>query len=163
MKLCLKNSAFLIFSLFAALAYAAPQVELSIYVEKEVLSTNDKGEKVKNRVTADEAVQGDVLFYTIVYKNSGDEAATDVQLDNPIADGASYVVHSAWGKDATIQFTINGKEYQIAEQLKKTIKTADGKIVQQLATAEDYTAIRWLVKEIKPGAEGTVGFNTTVN
>lgn len=122
MKLYLKNSIFVILSLLAAAVYAAPQIELNITVEKDLTTTNDKGEKVTQRVVADEAVQGDTLFYTIHYKNTGDEAATDVQLDNPVAEGTSYVAKSAWGNNSTIQFTVNGKDYQSAEKLKKTIK-----------------------------------------
>lgn len=163
MKLYLKNSIFLLVSVLAVAVYAAPQVELQISVEKERITVNDKGEKVTQRVIADEAVQGDTLFYTIHYKNVGDEPATNVQLDNPIADGTSYQADSAWGNNAIIQFTVNGKEYQTAAKLKKATETADGKIVQTSATADDYTAIRWSVKEIKPGAEGKVGFNTSVN
>lgn len=163
MKLYLKNSIFLLLSLFAVAVYAAPQVELQVSVEKDRITVNDKGEKISQRVPADEVVQGDTLFYTIHYKNVGDESATNVQLDNPIADGTSYQADSAWGKNAIIQFTVNGKDYQAAAKLKKATKTADGKTVEASATADDYTAIRWLVKEIKPGAEGKVGFNTSVN
>jgi uncharacterized repeat protein (TIGR01451 family) len=154
---------FLILSFLASAAYAAPQVELNITVEKDVTSTNDKGEEVTQRVLAEEAIQGDTLFYSIHYKNIGDEAATNVQLDNPIAEGNRYIANSAWGDNSIITFTINGKEYQPASQLNKNIKTDNGKAEQQLAVAEDYTAIRWQVKEIKPGATGKVGFNTSVD
>lgn len=163
MRLYLKQGLFLLLSFLAAVVYAGPQVELSITVEKEVISINEQGEKVTERAQADEAIQGETLYYTIHYKNSGDETATNVQLDNPVAEGTSYVADSAWGDKANILFTLNGKEYQTAAMLKKITNTADGKTLEAVAAPEDYSAIRWLVKAIDPGAEGRVGFTASVN
>lgn len=152
MILNIKRSVFLAVSLFAIAVQAAPQVELNILIEKELSGLNEKGENVIQRVEVTEVAQGETLFYTIQYKNSGDEAATDVQLNNPIAEGSTYVANSAWGNNSTIQFTINGSEYLTAEEMNNTA-----------STAADYTAIRWLVSEIKPGTEGQVGFSTKID
>jgi len=100
MILNIKRSVFLAVSLFAIAVQAAPQVELNILIEKELSGLNEKGENVIQCVEVTEVAQGETLFYTIQYKNSGDEAATDVQLNNPIAEGSTYVANSAWGNNS---------------------------------------------------------------
>lgn len=164
MKAMLKQGLFLLLCSLAMVASAAPQVELNITVEKDITETNEKGEAVTRRVAAEDAIQGDELFYTITYKNTGDEAATNVQLDNPVAEGTTYKADSAWGDGADILFSIDGgKSFKKASNITYQVTGSDGKPELRKAEPETYNAIRWLVKEIKPGSEGKAGFNVKVD
>lgn len=150
------------FSLFAATAFAAPQVSLDIIAEKDVVEVNDKGEQITRRMEASDTVPGDVLFYTIRYSNSGDESARSVQLDNPVPAGTTYIDGSAWGDNADTSFSIDsGKTFKKPANLTYQI-TRDGKQENRQAIPEQYNAIRWVINEIPAGAEGSTGFSVIV-
>lgn len=166
----------------AVSSFAAPQIELNIVVEKdlvvEVQPQNKKEEKAfaklkkagkplpteTKRVVADEAFPGEVLLYTINYSNTGDESAQAVQLDNPIAEGTSYVAKSVWGENAEIRFSIDGgKSFFLPAKLTYETKGMSGEVEQRIAEPEKYNAIRWILKEIPASFKGQVGFSVKVN
>lgn len=149
--------------LFSASAFAAPEISLTILAEKEITETTASGETVTRRVPATETVPGDVLMYTITYRNGGDEAARNVQLDNPIPDNTRYLDNSAWGDGSDILFSITGdSSFKKPGSLTYQVKTADGNTVEQRASPEQYDAIRWIVTEVPAGSEGRAGFSVTV-
>ncbi len=142
---------------FTSNAAAAPQVEVSITAEKEV-TVKENGKKVTKRVKAEEILPGDVVFYTLSFTNNGDEAATEVALVDPIPENTAYIAGSAFGEGADIAFSIDqGRSYQKPTLLTYTV---NGK--KQIASAEEYTHIRWLVKSIAPAKSGMVGFQVVV-
>ena len=144
-------------------AFAAPQVSLEVTAEKDVIETNEQGEQVTRRVTAADTVPGDVLFYTIRYRNSGDEAARSVQVNNPIPDGTEYQANSAWGDGAEILFSIDGgTSFKKPSNLTYQTIGRDGAQENRQAAPEQYNAIRWTIEEIVPGADGSAGFSVIV-
>ena len=148
----------------AGTALAAPQVELSVTVEKEVAEVNAKGETITRRIEAVDASQGEQLFYTIRFRNAGTEVATNVQLDNPIADGTTYKADTAWGAGADILFSIDrGKSFKKAAEMTYQVTERDGRIEQRRVEPEKYSAIRWVIERIQPGAGGEAGFTVQVN
>lgn len=147
MKYQIKTIVFILLTTFVAAVSAAPKVELTMTAEKEQVV-----EGVTKRVSVSEVMQGEVIFYTLHYKNTGDEAATDVRLDNPIANGTTYLAGSAWGDNAVIKYTVNGSDYLTAEEMSKTSNNE-----------ENITALRWELSEVNPGTEGQVGFKATVD
>lgn len=148
----------MLFAAWSALALAAPQVSLTVTAEKEVEVTGADGKTVRQRVAADTAEPGDLLFYTIEYRNSGDEPARNVKLDNPVPDGAAYIADSAFADNAEILFSVDGEVFKKPGSLTYEIKAADGKTESRKADAEQYRAIRWVVSEIAAGAGGKAGF-----
>jgi len=153
-----------IFSLlFSHLVFAAPQVELEVIAEKDIVEVDKKGKKKTRRVVAAETVPGDILFYTLRYKNSGDESARNVQLDNPVPTGTAYQPNSAWGEKSDILFSIDeGKTFKKATSLTYEVKGADGKAVKRQVEPEQYQAIRWIIEEIPASSSGTAGFSVLV-
>jgi uncharacterized repeat protein (TIGR01451 family) len=146
----------------AATTWAAPQISLEVQAEKEVTVVNDDGESEVQRRTADNASPGDELFYTIRYRNSGDESATNVKIDNPIPEGAAYVADSAWGQDSEIFFSIDGGQtFKKPGSLTYSVDT-DGEKSSKQAEPERYTHIRWVVSEIPAGSAGEAGFQARV-
>lgn len=139
-------------------AFAKPLVSVSITAEKEVTVVKN-GQKSTKKVAATKIEPGDVIFYTLNFINSGDEAATSVVLDDPIPLGTVYLPGSAFGAGAEITFSIdNGKTFKKASLLSYEVKLPNGKTEKRAASPEEYTNIRWVIDKIDAGAKGTVGF-----
>ena len=147
--------------LLPSLALAAPDVEVAITAEKIVVVEED-GKQVEKRVSATDVLPGDVIVYTLQYENKGDETAQNVVLNDPIPQGTSYVVDSAFSPAAEVSFSIDGKSFKNPSLLTYMVKK-NGKTEQRKASPEQYTHIRWLVKKVPVGKSGVVGFRVKVN
>lgn len=149
----------LISSMFFSInAFAAPELSLTVKAERDAKVTDENGKVTTKRISAESASPGETIFYTITYSNTGDETATNVKVDNPVPEGASYLDGSAWGDNSELLFSIDsGKTYKKASALTYNI---EGKT--RTATPEQYNAVRWVVKEIKAGSDGSVGFSAVV-
>jgi uncharacterized repeat protein (TIGR01451 family) len=151
-----------LFLTLPALAPAASQVSVAITAEKEV-TTVVNGQKVTKKVPASDVESRNVIFYTLSYLNSGDEAATNVNLDDPIPQGTTYVSGSAYGDSAELLFSIDGgKSFRKPSLLSYEISLPNGKMEKHFATPEEYTHIRWVIKSIPAGSKGKVGFQVRV-
>jgi uncharacterized repeat protein (TIGR01451 family) len=138
--------------------FAKPLVSVNMKAEKDVTVTV-KGEKTTKRVAATNINPGDVIFYTLNYVNSGDEAATNAVLDDPIPKGTVYLPGSAFGKDADISFSIDsGNTFKKPSLLTYEVKLPNGKTEKKSASPEEYTNIRWTVSVIPANGSGQVGF-----
>ncbi|MDF3029948.1 MAG: hypothetical protein K0R03_506 [Moraxellaceae bacterium] len=153
-------AAILMLPLLSGLASAKEKLELNITAEKEVTVT-EGSKKVVKRVPADRFAPGEVIIYTLNYKNVGDAKATGVTLDNPLPAGTRYVAESATGVNSQISFTVDGKAYAKAAEL-SIERTVAGKKEKTRATPADYTGIRWVIAEVKPGQAGQVAFRAQV-
>jgi uncharacterized repeat protein (TIGR01451 family) len=151
-------------TLLAGIAWAQPQVTLSLTAEKEVTVEED-GRQVTRLVPVTEAAPGEVLIYTVTYANSGTEAAGNVALDNPIPTNATYMPGSATaGEGQELTFSIDGgSSYQRPNLLTYTVTLPDGRIEQRVASPEMYTHIRWSLATIPPSGRGNVSFQVTVD
>jgi uncharacterized repeat protein (TIGR01451 family) len=139
-------------------ASAKPLVSVSMKAEKDVVVAT-KGEKTTKRVAAANINPGDVIFYTLNFVNSGDEAATNAVIDDPIPKGTVYLPGSAFGKDTEITYSIDGgKTFKKPSLLTYEVKLANGKTEKRSASPEEYTHIRWTVSIIPARGSGSVGF-----
>jgi len=144
-----------------AYAIAAPDVKIGITAEKVVM-VEEGGKQIEKLVAATDAAPGDILVYTLSYENKGDETATKVALVDPIPDTTTYIVGSVFGPAATVAFSIDeGKTFKSPSLLVYSVKVGD-KMVSRKASPEQYTHIRWTVKEIPAGKSGVAGFRVRV-
>ncbi|MBQ0753602.1 MAG: DUF11 domain-containing protein [Gammaproteobacteria bacterium] len=144
--------------LLSGMASAAPELSMEIKAEREVTLTDDNGNTRTEKVTADTAAPGDTVLYTLTYTNSGDETATNIKIDNPIPEGNQYLPNSAWGDGSDLYFSIDaGKSFKKASALTYQI---DG--TTRTAAPENYNAVRWVIKSIPAGTNGSVGFSAVV-
>lgn len=142
-------------------AMAKPEIQLEMRVEKEVVVL-ESGKEITRRVEVKTIESGNEIIYTIRYRNSGDETATNVVLNNPVPKDTVYVPGSATGSGTEITFSIDGGEsYKKPSLLTYEVDTAEGKVGRK-ATPERYTHIRWVVEAIPAQAEGEVGFRVRV-
>ncbi len=131
-------------------------VTLKVMVEQEIIVTNEKGKKEKQRVAATKVVPGDEVIYTIHYLNSGNKPAEAVFITIPIAKETTYVNGSARGAGTRITFSTDGGKH-FAEPDNLIIKLQDGR--RRPAMAADYTHIRWEFAEPVPAsASGAVSY-----
>jgi len=162
MKKQVSMIAVLVLLLLPMAAMAKPLVSVSITAEKEV-ATVKNGQKTTRKVAATRIDPGDVIFYTLNYINSGNEAATGVVLDDPIPLGTVYLPGSAFGDGAEITFSIDsGKSFKKPSLLTYEVRLSSGKTDKRTASPEEYTHIRWVIDRIDAGAKGTVGFQVRI-
>ena len=143
--------------LLSAEVFAKSLVSISITAEKEATVN-----KVIKKIAAKTINPGDVIFYTLSYINSGDDAATNAVLDDPIPAGTVYILGSAYGEGADIVFSIDGKNFNKPSLLTYEIKNRDGSLEKRTASPEEYTHIRWVIPKIAAGAKGSVGFQVRI-
>ncbi|MDF1581031.1 MAG: hypothetical protein P1P74_09680 [Desulfuromonadales bacterium] len=145
----------------ATLAWAAPQVELSMSTEKNVTITKN-GEQVVKRIPTVEAMPGETLIFTITYKNTGDEPATNVIVNNPLPTGTIYLPGSATEIN-DLSFSIDhGETFKKPSMLTYEVSTPDGSKEKRTATPEQYTHIRWQFPTILAGEQGSVSYKLRV-
>jgi uncharacterized repeat protein (TIGR01451 family) len=104
-----------------------------------------------------------VIFYTLSYVNSGEDAATNAVLDDPIPKGTVYIDGTASGKDADITFSIDdGKTFKKPSLLTYEIKLPNGEMEKKMVSFEKYTHIRWTIGMVPAHGSGQVGFQVRV-
>lgn len=149
--------------LIATIALAAAQISIETIIEKQETVLVDGKEQV-HYVPAETTVPGDTLRFTLIYKNSGDEAAADVVLDNPIPKGTVYLANTATGADrGDLVFSIDGgATYKKPTLLSYSVTLPNGSTESRVAPPEQYTHVRWRISSIPPGGTGQVAFKALV-
>ncbi|MDJ0700763.1 MAG: hypothetical protein QNJ07_12975 [Woeseiaceae bacterium] len=139
----------------SAAAVADGSLDVRTTVHKEEVTVDETGETVRKMVPAELVVPGESVYYTITFRNVGEENADNVVITNPIAENLTYVDGSAFGPGTDIQFSADGgATFAAASDL--TV-AENGR--QRPATAEDYTHVRWVMQNnLEPGAQGTARF-----
>lgn len=151
----------LVVALVAAPAFAGPKVTMDMKAEKEIVVV-EKGKQVKKRVEAKGLLPGEVVIYTIGYRNEGDEVATNGKFDNKVPEGTVYVADSLKGNaDATFSID-NGKTYDKPANLKYEIVNAKGEKEMVVAPPEKYTDIRWNLPQIPAGGSGQIVYEVRI-
>jgi uncharacterized repeat protein (TIGR01451 family) len=145
--------------LMPVVAVANPLVSVRVVAEKEVTTVLKSGERVKKRVAVTKISPDDVIFYTVHYVNSGDTAATNAVVEDPIPSGTVYLPGSAYGDGAEITFSIDGgKTFKKPSLFTYEVTLPNGKTENRVASPEEYTTVRWVIDKIDAGAKGSVGF-----
>ena len=143
-------------------AYAKPELTVTTVAEKEVVQV-ENGKPIKKRLPASSVDPGQILIFTLNYKNKGDAKATAVNIDNPIPKNTVYITGSGFGKNSKMIFSIDGgKTFKAPSLLTYEEKLPNGKTVKRQASPEQYTHVRWVVNEVLPGHSGSVGFQVKV-
>ena len=144
-----------------SLALAKPLVMISVKAEMEAV-VKEGGKTLTKMVAAKDVAPGIVIFYTVSFRNDGDEKAVNAIIDNPIPKDTRYVPGSAYG-EAEITFSIDkGMSYNKPSLLLYEITDKQGKTVKKVASPDVYTNIRWVIPVIEAGKQGTVGFKAVV-
>jgi uncharacterized repeat protein (TIGR01451 family) len=145
----------IIASLFLLPSFAFAQVELTTEMFEVVEKQQNNGTSKVEWVNPDNIIPGDKVGYRISFKNTGEQPAADIVLNNPVPENTIYVEGSARGANSTIVFSVDGgKQFANPEQL---FIEVNGKKVP--ATAKDYTHVRWTLNQPLPaGKDGNVQY-----
>jgi uncharacterized repeat protein (TIGR01451 family) len=147
--------------LTAGQAMAQPRMAVDMKAEK-LVSVQEDGKTVHKRVEARDTLPGDVLIYTVSYRNGGNSAATAVSIDGKIPEGTAYVPDTA-SRPEIVTFSIDqGKTYKKPALLTYEITDANGGKKQVKASPEAYTEIRWVISEIPAGGSGELAYQVRV-
>lgn len=139
----------------SAFAQEDGHLNVKTVVQKQEVTVNDNGETETSLVPAETVIPGETVVYTISFENISDEAADNVVITNPIADTLTYVDGSAFGPGTEIEFSVDGGQ-TFASRDALTV-TEEG--VTRAANANDFTHIRWVVREeLAAGAQGVARF-----
>ena len=142
---------------------AKPELALTLSAQKEVTVKDAEGKAKVEWQEVKDVSPGDILKYTITYKNVGKVEARDARVVDPIPNETTYVSGSAEGKDTAITFSLDGKSFQDPPLVKYKVRQADGTEAEFQATPEMYTHIQWkLLKPVPPGGTGTLSFKAKV-
>ena len=147
-----------------ALAQDAPAragaLRLQTVVEKLQQVEDENGEVRSELVPVEVAVPGDEVVYTVHFTNVGDDAAENILITNPIPAEMQYQADSAFGPGTQIQYSADGGESYAQPS---AILVPDDQGRERLASAADYTHIRWmLTSPLDPGAQGFARFRAVV-
>lgn len=142
---------------------AKPQLALTLTAQKEVAVKDAEGKTKVELQEVKDVSPGDILKYTVTYKNVGTVEAQDGRVTDPIPKDTAYISGSAEGEDTEITFSLDGKTFQGPPLLKYKIRQADGTEAEFEATPEMYTHIQWkLLKPVPPGGTGSMSFKAKV-
>lgn len=154
--------ALLLLTVTGSRAEEKPSIELKISAAKESIRLKD-GKQLVELLPVEKTRRGDVLVYTINYRNSGRSDARNVAVIDPVPEGTTYIPESAAGKNTRISFSINGGATYMEPPLYFKTRDASGKETSQVAPPEMYTHIKWLVQvPLKPGETGKTSFRVKV-
>jgi uncharacterized repeat protein (TIGR01451 family) len=140
-------------------ARARAGLELSTRVEKIVAGGADKADARAKLVPAADLTPGDELVITVTFLNTTQHALDGVRITQPIPPTMRYVQGSGVGPGSEVLYSVDGgATYGQPNEL--GVVTAG---VRRVATADDYTHVRWLVKApLAAGARAFVRFRATV-
>jgi len=145
-----------------SLAQQDAKLDLKTTAEKEIRFLKD-GKMVLERLPAEKTTPGDVLVYTIDYRNAGRIAVEDAVIVDPLPRGIVYLANTAEGQDADVTYSIDNSRSWHKPPIMMPVKKADGSVESKPVSTERYTHIRWVIKKpVQPGQSGRVQFRATV-
>lgn len=140
-----------------------PELVLTLSAQKEVAVKGPDGKGKTEWQEVKTGNPGDVIRYTIAYRNGGKSEARDAAIVDPVPKGTTYIPGSAAGEGAEITFSLDGKTFQAPPQLKYRVRQPDGSEAELVASPDMYTHIRWtLRKPVPPQGTGAVSFKVKV-
>lgn len=141
-----------------------PDLVLTLSAQKEAAVKGPDGKSTMEWREVKTGNPGDVIRYTISYRNGGKSEAKDAKIVDPVPKGTTYIPGSAAGEGAEITFSLDGKTFQAPPQLKYRVRQPDGTEAELQASPDMYTHIRWkLPKPVAPGGTGAVSFKVKVH
>ena len=140
----------------ALLTAAAMLLSLNSWAEVKVVLTATKIVQVngaEQRQPGEKAKPGDVIEYVADYKNIEKSAVSSVKATLPVPSGMEYIPETAVPNQ--VMATTDDVNYA-SVPLKRDVKRADGKIIQELVPYSEYRSLRWDLGEIAAGAVKSV-------
>lgn len=121
-----------------------------------VVRDAESGDAARTELVEPESVvPGDMLAFSISYRNAGGEPVTDFVIVNPVPANVQLSDDSAGASEVSID---GGKSWGMLSSF--TVTEADG--TERPARATDVTHLRWKIALLTPGESGTTSFRAIV-
>jgi uncharacterized repeat protein (TIGR01451 family) len=101
-------------------------------------------------VAADAAKPGEVIEYKATYQNKGNAPLRRLEATLPVPVGTEVLPSSV--RPANAKASLDGSNFQPIP-LKRKVKQADGREVEQLVPYAEYRFLRWSVGTLEAGKE----------
>ena len=136
-------------------AQTSAPLELTGYVKRERVITDETGERKVERIDPGAILPGDQLIFGTSFANIGDLPVEAFVVSNPVPE--AVVVSATF--DPSLLVSVNGGTVwgRLSEL---EILDADG--FSRAAMARDITHVRWVLARIDPGESGQLEFPVTV-
>ena len=135
----------------ATLALYLPlQAEVKVNLVASKIVSVDGAE---HKQSADKAKPGEVIEYAAEYKNLDKASVKNVMATLPVPAGLEYLPQTS--SPQSMLASTDGNTYAPAP-LKRSVRGADGKMVEELVPYSEYRSLRWSLGEISAGASKTV-------
>lgn len=144
------------FSTSAWLIVIAISLCLPVLAEVKVVLTASKIVVVngtEQRQSADKAKPGDTIEYVAEYRNTSKSPVSNVVATLPVPSGMEYLP----GVADPPQLMASTDEHNYAPvPLKRSIRSADGRLVEQQVPFSEYRSLRWKLGDIQGEASKSV-------
>jgi uncharacterized repeat protein (TIGR01451 family) len=142
----------------SAFAQSKPAEPLSVVLAHQKVAQGADGKETL--VKADAAKPGDVIEYQAVYENIGKRPLSRVEATLPVPEGTELLPNSI--RPGQAKASLDGVNFQ-AMPLKRKVKQADGKEVEELVPYAQYRFLRWSVGIMPPGAKAAYAARVKVS
>ena len=123
---------------------SSEHIAVRVIAEVEAHVT-EHGRSFSRLLPADKVVPGDSVIYTIEVHNVGPTSIDSPTVTQPVPAHMMYLADSAVGPGAEVTYSVDGgASFDTPDTLK--IAAANGTV--RVATAADYTHIRWQLKSL---------------
>jgi uncharacterized repeat protein (TIGR01451 family) len=119
--------------------------------------TRTQGKEVL--VPAEKAKPGELIEYRARYHNDGTSEAKGLMATLPIPNGTQYVAGSASPRG--VEASLDGRTFAPVP-LKRTVKTPDGRTVEQEVPLAEYRTLRWPLGSLAAHDQRTVSARVRV-
>ena len=133
-------------------------VKLDIVAQTEMEVVDAKGVKTKVLEPAAKVVPGTEVVYSLRASNVCQQPSDKLVINNPVPEHMVYVPNSAYGAGSDITFSIDGKSFASAGELRVQENGA-----LRPARADEIRHIRWEFKSsLKPGASAAAHYRAAL-
>lgn len=140
-----------------------PEIVLTVEVKEEVSVPDEKGNVQVVHREVEMADPGDVLVYTLTYKNVGNVPAREAVVNDAVPEGTILLPGSVRGEKASVSFSVDGGKTYVPFPAKLQVASMHGAPVDKPAPPEAYTNIRWTSRSpLGPGETRTATFKVIV-
>jgi uncharacterized repeat protein (TIGR01451 family) len=97
------------------------------------------------KVSASQAKPGDVIEYSVVYRNRDASMARNVMATMPVPKGMEFLPQTATPAD--VMASLDGSHFAAVPLMRK-VKKADGSEVEEMVPFSEYRFLRWSLGEL---------------
>jgi len=140
----------------------SPRVEVEIKAFREVKELKDGKERTVLEPVA-KAKAGEIIVYSVSYRNRGGAPAKHAVLTDPLPRGVACLPETALLPGAVTEFSADGNATWSGLPLIKKERNAAGGMEEKAVPDAAITHVRWTLKEdLPPGGSGEIRFKARI-